>query len=102
MNDCYHSNNDYNPCIYLNILFIKDFSKRGAVMPQQSRYQTADFEKIMNQVLSTLEEHDADRDLSLMVLGNAITHIFNTQVKPADRAAMAEKFAGVLVKSINQ
>ena len=102
MNDCYHSNNDYNPCIYLTILFIKDFSKRGVTMPQQSRYQNADFEALMNKVIQTLDDNQADRDLSLMVLGNVITHIFQTQVKPADRAAMAEKFAGVLVKSIKQ
>ena len=71
-------------------------------MPQNSRYQDTEFEALMNQVMKTLEENNADRDLSLMVLGNVITHIFETQVKPNDRAAMAEKFADVLVKSIKQ
>lgn len=69
-------------------------------MPQQSRYQNAEFEALMNKVIMTLEENQAGRDLSLMVLGNVITHIFETQVKPEDRQAMAEKFASVLVKSI--
>lgn len=106
MNDCYHSNNDYNPCIHFTILFAKDWQKiiilKGTTMPQNSRYQDTDFEALMNKVLATLEENHADRDLSLMVLGNVITHIFQTQVQPKDRAAMVEKFADVLVKSIKK
>ncbi|WP_018981697.1 YejL family protein [Salinimonas chungwhensis] len=69
-------------------------------MPQNSRYQDTEFEALMNQVIETLEENQADRDLSLMVLGNVITHILKTQVKQQDRSAMAEKFADVLVKSV--
>lgn len=71
-------------------------------MPQQSRYSNAQFETLLNKVLLTLEENDADRDLSLMILGNAVTHILNTQVAPAKRMAMAEQFATVLQKSIAQ
>ena len=67
-------------------------------MPQQSRYQNAEFEALMDKVIMTLEENQAGRDLSLMVLGNVITHIFETQVKPEDRQAMAEKFASVRLK----
>lgn len=70
-------------------------------MPQQSRYSDADFEALMNKVILTLEESKADRDLSLMVLGNVITHIFNTQVPNNQRASMAEQYANVLKKSIN-
>ena len=69
-------------------------------MPQNSRYQDTEFEALMSQVIKTLEENQADRDLSLMVLGNVITHILKTQVKQQDRSAMAEKFADVLVKSV--
>ena len=70
-------------------------------MPQQSRYSDADFEALMNKVILTLEENQASRDLQLMVLGNVITHILNTQVSPENRKAMAEQFASVLVKSVN-
>ena len=49
-------------------------------MPQQSRYSNDEFETLMNNVILTLEEGGANRDLSLMVLGNVITHILNTQV----------------------
>lgn len=71
-------------------------------MPQQSRYANEQFETLLNKVLLTLEENNADRDLSLMILGNAITHILNTQVAPTQRKAMAEQFASVLQKSIAQ
>ena len=70
-------------------------------MPQQSRYSDSDFEALMNKVILTLEENQASRDLQLMVLGNVITHILNTQVSPENRKAMAEQFASVLVKSVN-
>ncbi|MBU3022954.1 DUF1414 domain-containing protein [Aestuariibacter sp. A3R04] len=70
-------------------------------MPQQSRYSDTEFEALMNKVIFTLEENNANRDLQLMVLGNVVTHILNTQVDANNRKAIAEQFASVLVKSIN-
>ena len=49
-------------------------------MPQNSRYTNAEFETLMNKVILTLEENDAGRDLSLMVLGNVITHIYRLRL----------------------
>ena len=49
-------------------------------MPQQSRYSDAEFERLMNDVIMVLEKHGASRDLSLMVLGNVISHIFEHQI----------------------
>ena len=69
-------------------------------MPQQSRYTNDEFEALMNKVILTLEESGANRDLSLMVLGNVITHILNTQVSPKSRETMASQFADVLKKSV--
>ena len=69
-------------------------------MPQNRRYTNAEFETLMNKVILTLEENDAGRDLSLMVLGNVITHILQTQVSPDKREAMADQFAIVLKKSV--
>jgi|TARA_R110000751_G_scaffold23243_1_gene64656 uncharacterized protein YejL (UPF0352 family) len=69
-------------------------------VPQNSRYTNAEFETLMNKVILTLEENDAGRDLSLMVLGNVITHILQTQVSPDKREAMADQFANVLKKSV--
>jgi len=69
-------------------------------VPQNSRYTNAEFETLMNKVILTLEENEAGRDLSLMVLGNVITHILQTQVSPDKREAMADQFANVLKKSV--
>jgi len=71
-------------------------------MPQNSRYTDSDFEALMNNILFSLEEANADRDLSLMVLGNVVTHIFNTQVPASQREAMADQFTSVLKKTINK
>ncbi|MFS1704111.1 DUF1414 domain-containing protein [Alteromonas sp. AMM-1] len=69
-------------------------------MPQQSRYSDADFERLMNEIIMVLEKEGAGRDLSLMVLGNVITHIFEQQVAPHQRRAMVEQFTKVLTKSV--
>lgn len=68
-------------------------------MPQQSRYTNDQFELIMNDVILTLQKHNADRDLSLMVLGNVVTHIVNTQVAPEQRKALTDQFCAILSKS---
>ena len=69
-------------------------------MPQQSRYSNEEFEALMNEVIFVLEKNEAKRDLSLMVLGNVLTHIFNQQVAPENREAMLEQFTSVLKKSV--
>lgn len=70
-------------------------------MPQQSKYSDSQFEDLMQDIILVLEKHNADRDLSLMVLGNLTTNIFNHQVNDAQREKMAEQFTQVLLKSIN-
>ncbi len=69
-------------------------------MPQQSKYSDQQFEALMASIVEVLERENADRDLSLMVLGNLITRIFQHQVPENDRKEMAERFAQVLIKSI--
>ncbi|MFC3120095.1 YejL family protein [Agaribacter flavus] len=68
-------------------------------MPIQSRYTNEEFELLMQEVFVTLERNNADRDLSLMALGNVISTIFMQQVNEQDRDAMVEKFCHVLKKS---
>ena len=70
-------------------------------MPQQSKYSDQQFDALMHDVIVAIEKNNADRDLSLMVLGNVISSIFEQQVAPAHRAQMAEQFTQVLLKSIN-
>lgn len=69
-------------------------------MPQQSKYSDQQFEALMSSIVEVLEREKADRDLSLMVLGNIITRIFQHQVQESDRKEMVERFAQVLIKSI--
>lgn len=69
-------------------------------MPQQSRYSNAEFEAAMQDVFVALEQNNANRDLSLMVLGNVLSNIFTQQVKPESRDAMVEQFCGVLKKAV--
>jgi uncharacterized protein len=72
-----------------------------ATMPQQSKYTDTQFETIMHDIIVVLEKHQVHRDLSLMVLGNILTTIFQQQVPENQRAKMAEQFTQVLLKSIN-
>ena len=69
-------------------------------MPQQSQYDDAQFETILNEVFMCLEKHLATRVLSLMVLGNAITHIFSHQVDERIRPQMVKQFCDVLQRSV--
>ena len=55
----------------------------------------------MHDIIVVLEKHQVKRDLSLMVLGNVLTTIFQQQVPENQRAKMAEQFTQVLLKSIN-
>ena len=69
-------------------------------MSQQSRYSDQQFEALMDEIIEVLEKNHADRNLSLMVLGNLVTNILEQQVQASDRREMAEKFAQVLVDSV--
>lgn len=69
-------------------------------MPQTSKYSDQQFEAVMNDVIVSLEKHKTDRDLSLMVLGNIITQIFQHQFSDESRGKSVEAFTDVLKKSV--
>jgi uncharacterized protein YejL (UPF0352 family) len=69
-------------------------------MPQQSRYSNKEFEAAMQDVFSALEKNKANRDLSLMVLGNVLSNIFTQEVAPANREAMVDQFCDVLKRAV--
>ena len=71
-------------------------------MPQQSRYTDNNVETIMNEILLVLEKHNANKDLSLMVLGNVVSHIFNQHVAAEQRAELAKTFSAILQKTLNE
>ena len=54
-------------------------------MPIVSKYSTDQIEKIVNNILDQLRQQDASTELSLMCLGNTISHIINTSVPAAQR-----------------
>ena len=68
-------------------------------MPIQSKYSTQEFESLMQDVYSAIEKNKADRDLSIMALGNVLATIFTNQVSASKRAEMVEQFCAVLKKS---
>lgn len=69
-------------------------------MPQTSRFDNQQIETIMDELLAVLEKHRANKDLSLVVLGNLLSHLFNTHIPKNQRDALVDTFANVLRKSI--
>ncbi|MDT0581666.1 MULTISPECIES: DUF1414 domain-containing protein [Alteromonadaceae] len=69
-------------------------------MPQQSRYSNQEFEAAMQDIFDSLEKNNANRDLSLMVLGNVVSNIFVQQVPEGNREAMLNQFCDVLKRAV--
>ena len=68
-------------------------------MPINSRYSTQKFDALSQDILLAIETHQADRDLSLMVLGNVLSNIFHQQTSPENRQQMVSQFCDILTKS---
>ncbi|HCV01117.1 MAG TPA: hypothetical protein DG048_00615, partial [Pseudoalteromonas sp.] len=56
-------------------------------MPIISKYSNEQVEQIVDQLIDVLTEHKAPVDLSLMCLGNSITHILKEHVPSEKRQA---------------
>lgn len=69
-------------------------------MPFISKYSDHDIETLINQILNTLKEKNASTEMSLMVLGDAVSHIINTNIAPLHKKELAQKFCTVLTESI--
>jgi uncharacterized protein YejL (UPF0352 family) len=69
-------------------------------MAIQSKYTNTQVEALISELLAVLGKHQAPTDLSLMVLGNCVTHLLEKKVPTESRAAVAEQFAKALVKSV--
>jgi uncharacterized protein YejL (UPF0352 family) len=69
-------------------------------MPIVSKYSSSQIEKLVNQLLDTLHQQQATTELSLMCLGNAVSHILNTSVPAAQRAAVVASFSQALADAI--
>ncbi|SFN31557.1 hypothetical protein SAMN05216516_105127 [Izhakiella capsodis] len=71
-------------------------------MPQSSRYSDERVEKILAELVQILEQNQTPTDLSLMVLGNMVTNLINTDIPPAQRRALARSFAEALQSSVRE
>lgn len=69
-------------------------------MPQTSRYSDERVEALLTELVEVLQKHKAPTDLSLMVLGNMVTHLINTHVSAAQRQLLARSFADALQASV--
>lgn len=70
-------------------------------MPIVSKYSSNQIEQLVNQLLDTLHQQQATTELSLMCLGNTISHIINTSVPVSQRAAVVTTFSQALSDAIH-
>lgn len=71
-------------------------------MPVQSQYNDAQYNEILEQILAVLEQNNVKTDLALMVLGDALTHIFKQRVDAKVRQTLATQFCEVLIRTIKE
>lgn len=69
-------------------------------MPALSKYTNEEVEQLVDQLVAVLAEKKAPVDLSLMCLGNTITHIIKEHVPEEKRASVAQNFANALADSV--
>lgn len=66
-------------------------------MASQSKYSDRQVDALLGELLLVLEKQQAPTDLSLMVLGNAVSHILQRDfASSTQREFMAEAFAQAL------
>ncbi|WP_205953355.1 YejL family protein [Pantoea stewartii] len=70
-------------------------------MPQSSRYSDQRVEQLLAEMAQVLQKDQAPTDLSLMVLGNMVTNLINSDVAPAQRRPLARSFADALQASVD-
>lgn len=69
-------------------------------MAIQSKYTNTQVEALIGELLAVLAKHQAPTDLSLMVLGNCVTHLLDKKVPNESRQKVAEQFAKALTQSV--
>ncbi|AZG72824.1 YejL family protein [Shewanella livingstonensis] len=69
-------------------------------MAIQSKYTNTQVEALISELLAVLSKHQAPTDLSLMALGNCVTHLLDKKVPNESRQKVAEQFAKALTQSI--
>ncbi|MCK3658430.1 hypothetical protein A4G18_06835 [Pasteurellaceae bacterium Pebbles2] len=70
-------------------------------MAINSKYQDKQVDTILNDIISVLEKHQAPVDLSLMVLGNMVTHLLQNNLGKSQQLAVANAFSDALINSVS-
>jgi uncharacterized protein YejL (UPF0352 family) len=70
-------------------------------MPYISKHSTEKLELIVEDLIATLEKHETTTELSLIALGNSLSHLFNTRIELKQRKRLVEKFNQSLTHSIS-
>ncbi|WP_306523820.1 DUF1414 domain-containing protein [Rheinheimera sp.] len=70
-------------------------------MPIQSKYSNQQIETLVNILLETLRQQNATTELSLMCLGNTISHIIKTNVPAAQQGEVAKHFSQALQDAVS-
>lgn len=71
-------------------------------MPILSKYKNEQIEKLMEQILNEFESEKATVDLTLMVLGNLVTHTIKNHVPEKQQRAVCQQFSNALQSSLSQ
>ena len=69
-------------------------------MAIQSKYSNTLVESLITELLAVLEKHQSPTDLSLMALGNCVTHLLQNKVPAEAREVVTEQFAKALSQSV--
>ncbi|AIY65697.1 YejL family protein [Pseudoalteromonas piratica] len=69
-------------------------------MPILSKYSDQQVENLVDDLLKTLVDHKAPLDLSLMALGNTLSHIINEKVPAKQKQALIDNFTQALKDSV--
>lgn len=69
-------------------------------MPIVSKYSNQQVENIVDELIKVLDKHQAPLDLSIMSLGNALTHIINAKATPVQRASIVKAVTQALNDSV--
>lgn len=68
-------------------------------MPVVSKYSDETIESLTDKLHAVLLTENANLELSLMVIGNLLSHIINTNVEPNRKTALVEDIHKALIKS---
>ncbi|BFQ93681.1 YejL family protein [Gallibacterium anatis] len=69
-------------------------------MATHSKYSNKQIETLMNEMIGTLEKHQAPVDLSLIVLGDMVSNLLLSSVQENKRIELAEAFSQALLNSL--